>query len=205
MVHAARRLRSGERLLDIGCGAGALGLAVADRFGVVYGLDVSSDAVRLAQQVGVHAQVFEAGAAPIPFADGTFDAVTAMSALQYVIELEFLLAECWRVLRPGGQFLASVPNMRAAWRLWTLGVRGDFPRTSVDQPGLDGGAVHYFTTHLISDLLVGAGFEVSSRTGIFCLPRWLEGRLDSGPAGHVKREFCSAEVFVEARKFAGPA
>lgn len=52
----------------------------------------------------------------LPFPDAAFDAITASSVLEYVPRLDLVLSELARVCRPGGVFLATVPNMDASER-----------------------------------------------------------------------------------------
>jgi SAM-dependent methyltransferase len=199
-IRALELLSSGDALLDIGCGNGSFGEAAAGRFPEVHGVDIAADAVRVAAQRGVKAQLVNVGTEPLPYPSNTFDAVTALSVLQYVIDVQQVLAECHRVLRPNGQFIACVPNMRAGWRLWTLAIRGTFPRTSCDSVGVDGGTIHYFTSNTMCDLAVRAGFDIVHVFGVFCLPRWLETRAEKGLTGWVKREFCCAESLLQLRR-----
>ena len=198
-LRALTLLSPGTRLLDIGCGDGTFGEAASGQFREVHGVDIAADAVHMAQGRGVNGQIVDAGAEPLPYPDATFDAVTALSMLQFVVDVERLLHECRRVLRPGGQFIACVPNMRAVWRVWKLAVTGRFPRTSLDPVGLDGGTVHYFTSRTACELSSRAGLHVMHMFGVFCFPRWLEDRVDSGPLGWLKREFLSAEVLLDMR------
>jgi ubiquinone/menaquinone biosynthesis C-methylase UbiE len=58
-----------------------------------------------------------APAAPLPFAAGTFDAVTCLEALEFVPDARAALAECARVLRPGGQLLVTNRVGGDAWLL----------------------------------------------------------------------------------------
>lgn len=196
---ALRLLSGGERFLDVGCGEGILAEAVMPRFAEVHGVDISSGAVEEARRRGVRAHICDVGAEPLPFDNGSFDVVSSMSVPQFIADVNGLMNECRRVLRPGGQLVLSVPNMRAAWRIWKLAVHGEFPRTSCDPVGVDGGTLHYFTRRSIGRLLEGAAFDVVASYGIYCLPRGLEDRWDSSPLGVLKREFLSGEVLVDAR------
>jgi SAM-dependent methyltransferase len=197
---ALRLLRPGRRLLDVGCGAGVLAAQARDRFAEVHGIDIAERAVAIAQGRGVNALVVNLNLEPLPHADAFFDVVTALSSLQYVVDVDAVLAECARVLRPGGRFLVGVPNMRALWRLWTLGIRGLFPRTSLDDVGHDGGTLHYFTHRSLVRRLRGHGFVPGTSHGVFCIPRAVEGWPDGGALGGLKREFLSAETIVDAVK-----
>jgi SAM-dependent methyltransferase len=197
---ALRLLLPGERMLDVGCGAGALTAEARRRFGEVHGVDVSEVAVELACAAGMRARVVDLGSEPLPHADGTFDAVTALGVLPYVWDLDRLLGECVRVLKAGGQIVVGVPNMRAWWRLWSLAARGRFPRTSRDPVGYDGGSVHYFCRRNLVELLERHRLATIGAHGIFCVPRVLEPLPDAGPAGWLKREFLGAEIVLDARK-----
>ena len=197
---ALRMLRPGQRLLDVGCGAGVLAAQARDRFAEVYGIDISERAVTMAQQRGVDAAVVNLNVEPFPYADAFFDTVTALSSLQYVVDLDGALAECARVLRPGGRFLMGVPNMRALWRLWALGIGGVFPRTSLDEVGYDGGTLHYFTHRSVVRLLRRHGLVPGPSRGVFCIPRSAEAWTDRGALGGLKREFLSAEIIVDTVK-----
>lgn len=198
-IKALMLLSRGDCLLDVGCGSGSFGEAALEHFREVHGVDIAAEAVSIAQKRGMKTQIVDAGSEPLPYPDNTFDAVTALSVLQCVVDVEHVLHECRRVLRPNGQFIACVPNMRAAWRLWNLAVSGVFPRTSLDLVGVDGGTLHYFTSRTARELASRAGLDVMKMFGVFCLPRWLENRADTGTFGWVKREFLSAEVLLDMR------
>jgi 2-polyprenyl-3-methyl-5-hydroxy-6-metoxy-1,4-benzoquinol methylase len=194
---ATRRLRRGFGLLDIGCGTGALGVAMRGRFEEIHGLDIAEEAVRLATANGMQARRVDLNRDDIPFGDGTFDAVTILSVLPYVYDPRWVLRECHRVLRDGGELALSVPNMRGLGKLFKQFVRGRFPATSVGcEQGYDGGALHYFCGANIRDLLVEAGFHITLHKGIFCRPKMVEGWSDCLPVwGWLKAEFLAGESF----------
>ena len=102
-------LRSGMRVLDVGCGPGGItvGLAEAVAPGEAVGVDFQSAQVEqaraLAAERGVANARFEVGDAyQLPFPDGSFDAVFAHAVLIHLREPVRALAEMRRVLRPGG-------------------------------------------------------------------------------------------------------
>ncbi|HYC57413.1 MAG TPA: class I SAM-dependent methyltransferase [Candidatus Binatia bacterium] len=108
-------LKSGDRLLDVGCGSGELLAAAATREpgAVLFGVDPDEDALELASRkifgtlrpVELHQAVAEA----LPFDSDVFDIVTATLLLQAMpVSLRHeVLTECRRVLRPGGRLLVA--------------------------------------------------------------------------------------------------
>jgi methionine biosynthesis protein MetW len=202
---AARRLLGGGRLLDLGCGAGVLAEVIGSRYAEIHGLDLSERAVGAAVHRGMRALTWDLNDAPLPYPDEFFDAVTALSVLQYVVDPVALVREAARVVRPGGQVCLGCPNVRAMWRLVRLAVLGRFPRVTRDS-GYDGGTIHYFCRRDVDALLTEAGLDVQASVGVFSWPAWLEARGDFVPAfAGLKREFLSGEVLVVGRKRVGPS
>ncbi len=97
-------LQPDDELLDIGCGPGAFLASKARHVRRVVGLDPSRTMLREAEQrladrlAGGTARLVPASSAVLPFNDGEFSAVTAITAPAN-------LAEVFRVLRPGGRFV----------------------------------------------------------------------------------------------------
>lgn len=101
---------SGRRVLDAGCGSGPLTAALRSRGADVTGFDASAGMVELARQrMGDAADLHVADLAePLPFADDTFDDVTASLVLHYLEDWAAPLTELRRVLKPGGRLLVSL-------------------------------------------------------------------------------------------------
>ncbi len=99
------------KVLDAGTGPGTLARDIAHRFPQlqVYGIDLSADMIRLAQEHAkrerveerVHFDVGDVGRLPYP--DHSFDVVVSTISLHHWHELEQPLRELYRVLRPGGK------------------------------------------------------------------------------------------------------
>ena len=96
----------GERILDLGCGDGALTAKVADSGVQVIGMDASSDMVSAARGRGIDAQV--ADAYNLSFSS-EFDAVFSNAALHWMRrDPDAVLQGVRRALKPGGRFCAEM-------------------------------------------------------------------------------------------------
>ena len=105
-------IEEGERVLDVGCGSGAVTRAIARRVGDdgrAVGFDSSAALLGLARQYAAEAGVakrieWQAGdCRALPFIDGSFDAVLAATVLAHVPNAEAALREMVRVTRIGGR------------------------------------------------------------------------------------------------------
>jgi SAM-dependent methyltransferase len=98
----------GRRVLDLGCRYGALTRAYVQGNDVV-GVDVDRDALAEAAKLGIETRWADVEH-QLPFEDERFDVVVAGELLEHVRDPERLVAEAWRLLRPGGLLVGSVPN-----------------------------------------------------------------------------------------------
>ena len=106
------RMPAGAQVLDVGCGAGFLSNALAASGFTVTGLDISSDSLRVARKFDATGSVnyITGDAYQLPFADHSFDAVTAMDFLEHIDRPGAFVREVSRVLRPGGRFFFHTFN-----------------------------------------------------------------------------------------------
>lgn len=106
---------AGKRVLDIGCGSGAISLLLVREFGAAHvtGIDVETPVCEAARR-----RVTEAGLTdtitiekvtpgPLPFPNGAFDLVFSKDSIIHIPDKAALAAEAFRVLRSGGHFAAS--------------------------------------------------------------------------------------------------
>jgi ubiquinone/menaquinone biosynthesis C-methylase UbiE len=98
----------GRRTLDLGCGEGRCGRWLAEHGHRVTGVDASPTLAGLARDAGGYEEIVESDAAALPFADASFDLVSAFMSLHDVDDLEGVLAEVVRVLEPGGRLCAAI-------------------------------------------------------------------------------------------------
>ena len=105
---AYRHVTLPEPVLDVGCGDGRFFHRAFPSVTEVHGVDQSAQAVELARQSGFYRQVYHAPAHSIPAAGNAFASAFANCSLEHMDELDRVLGEVSRVLRPGGVFLLSV-------------------------------------------------------------------------------------------------
>ncbi len=96
---------SGEEILDIGCGDGALTEKIAQSGAKVQGIDISTSMVEGAQKRGLQAVVMDA--TQMPF-ERKFDAVFSNAALHWIHDQPALLRNVAQSLKPNGRFVAEM-------------------------------------------------------------------------------------------------
>lgn len=96
--------RTGERILDLGCGDGALTKCFVDTGCRVLGIDASPEMVAAARDLGIEARV--ADGQNLQF-ENEFDAVFSNAALHWMTQPERVLNGVWRSLKPGGRFVGE--------------------------------------------------------------------------------------------------
>ena len=99
----AARAGPGIRLLDLGCGTGLLPALAHGRGADVAGLDVAPALLAVADRLVPEAELHVADLQRLPFADASFDAVTAVNAFQFAADPVAAIGEAARVLKPGGR------------------------------------------------------------------------------------------------------
>jgi SAM-dependent methyltransferase len=107
----------GRPVLDVGCGAGVEVVRFARGGARVVGIDASASAAGLTRDnlrlQGLQGGVAVADGEGLPFPDATFDFVYAHGVVQYAASDTRVVAECHRVLRPGGLAMFQVYNRRS--------------------------------------------------------------------------------------------
>lgn len=104
--------RDGQRVLDVGCGAGNMVHHLA-RYGPVIGFDNHLKPLAVARARGY--VVGQGQGEAMPFPDGAFDIVAALDTIEHVQDEAAILGECARLVRPGGLLVLTGPAFMFLW------------------------------------------------------------------------------------------
>ena len=170
-------LRPGDRVLDLGCGAGRHAFEMYRRGADVMAFDQDADelagvrdlfvAMKEAGEVpaGAEADVKEGDALALPFADGEFDRVVAAEILEHVPADIAAIEELVRVTRPGGTVALTVPRWLPEAISWKL---------SDEYHDVPGGHIRIYTDKELASKAENAGLVLEGRDHVHGLhtPYW---------------------------------
>jgi SAM-dependent methyltransferase len=105
-----------ERMLDIGCGAGFVIDLMRDTFAEIHGIDATRAMLDRVDTSSGNISLHEGIAESLPFEDECFDLATAYSVFHHLADHRPVLAEAFRVLRPGGVLYVDLEPNREFWR-----------------------------------------------------------------------------------------
>lgn len=176
---------AGSAVLDIGCGAGGIDVALvaAHGAGFVTGIDVEdpvlTHARALVSREGLTGRIglVKVVPGPLPFPPGSFDVVFSKDSIVHIPDKHTLMAEVFRVLRPGGRFLAS------DWLIGHDGPPSPLMAEYIAAEGLDFGMA---SPARYRDAMAAAGFtdvEVISRNAWYRQTARAELERLRGPVG----------------------
>lgn len=166
-----------KRVLDLGCAGGFMAEALDDRGATVTGIDPATDAIAAAEahaRAGSRSIRYDVGVGEaLPYGDASFDHVVCVDVLEHVRDLDQVLAEVARVLRPGGRFLFDTINRTALARFAVVTMAEDVLRLlpkGTHDPAL------FIAPDRLRAGLAAAGLEPGAMTGLG--PVFLNRRLD---------------------------
>ncbi len=162
--------RRGERVLDLGCGAGWVSRELSERGVRVLGLDLSRRGLRTAGTVAPEAAFVFGDGYALPFKDESLDGAVLSEVLEHLAHPEDVLREVCRTLRPGGKVVVSVPYREKI--RWTLCVHCNrFTPVNAHLHSFDEGKL----SHLLSEVglkLISLRVFSSRILGVLGFARW---------------------------------
>lgn len=196
----------GASILDIGCGAGGIDLALVRQHGAGYvtGLDVEDTVLSCARELIARAQLtsriglVKVAPGPLPFPPGSFDVVFSKDSLVHIADKHALMAEVFRVLKSGGRFIAS------DWLIAHDGAPSEAMAAYIKAEGLDFGMA---SPNRYLDAMRRAGFIETSATSRNAWYREaakeelkrLRGAVGEAAARIVGREFLDQNIAIWSR------
>lgn len=222
ILHAEARLmknhlQPGHQVLDVGCGDGRVAGFIQGLGARYQGMDVAQDAVEACRSRGLEARQQDFGQ-PLPWPDHHLDGAVCFEVMEHLFDPARLRDEILRVLKSGGWFLGSVPNVvyLPGRLLMLLGLfsPGGSPATSLKAPWRDphirffspGSLRRFFTeSPLAADVhIYGSAFDASEAPWIYRQPapirqpfRWLTWPLR--PLGFLCPSLFSHRIYFAVR------
>ena len=199
-------LRYARTIVDLGCGDGSWLDSHLETEGI--GVDIAPpDAGNNSEQHRRWSFIQADLDHGIPLEDGRADGIRANQVIEHIRNPLRFVTEVRRVLRPGGVFVATTPNIRYLRHIVRLALRGQGPMTSQraarTATDWDDGHIHFFTVDDLEWLALAAGFaafrtealiDLSGR--LSALRRALNGARRNG----VVKGLLSGNLLLVARK-----
>lgn len=151
-------LPKNSTLLDLGCGTGLFMQRYEELGGRAIGLDISRGMILRARQRCPKSDVTLGTAECLPFKENTFDGLSSLLAFSYLRNPEAMLADAFRVLKPGGSISICTLGKNAFTTFIPLIYRvGE--RLHIRRVGMAYFGEHYYSEEELGSLLASIGFE----------------------------------------------
>lgn len=162
----ALKVASGTRYLDVGCGAGLAGVLAHERGAIVTGIDASEALIAIARERLPQADLRAGEMESLPYADGSFDAVTGFNSFQFAADRVRALVEARRVTKKGGLLGFGVWGLPEQCQ--AMGVMAAFRPFLPPPPAGAKENVPLAKPGVLDDLLRSAGWEPTASGEVDC-------------------------------------
>jgi SAM-dependent methyltransferase len=113
----SKGLLKGNRVLDVGCGSGALLMKFRDLKFQIAGLEVATAALENLRPE-IRGSATQASALELPFRNESVDLVTCFDVIEHIDDHQRAVSEMFRMIKPGGFLLVNVPAFQWLWSDW---------------------------------------------------------------------------------------
>lgn len=178
-----------DRLLDYGCGLGyGYQRPLVKSVKNYCGADVSAAALADLKKKGLPGLAIDMDQGTIAAPGNSFDGATCVEVFEHLFDPLQSARELYRVLKPGGVLVATIPNFGYhSWRMMAL-LRAQVPSEPEDVVNnrFNGVHIRFFSKLMFTRLLRAAGF-VDVSTGSFCQSSVWDVFVAAGHFGHITR------------------
>lgn len=184
-------------ILDVGCGSGVISHYLGSQGAQVLGIDGNEEAIRFARETFLAPNVeFKQGLVDEVFAcDAPPDKIYCLEVIEHIYfnQGKEMLANFYRLLKPGGHLFLTTPNYRSLWPVieWAMG------KFSKAAPMDEAQHVAHYNGALLSDSIRQAGFDLVSLSSFCCIAPWLSP-LHHGAAVALEKLEMSAPALLGA-------
>ena len=150
--------KKGQRVLEIGCAAGRLGLEIKKLDHYVAGIEISESAAKEAKKVLDEVYVFDIEQDwPAELLSQKFDIVVLPEILEHIFDPVYVLKKSSTVLKPSGEIILTTPN----FLIWTNRLRFLFGFFKYEKQGMfDFGHIRWFTYPYLKQVLAETDFTI---------------------------------------------
>jgi SAM-dependent methyltransferase len=158
--------KSNIKLLDVGCGAGKVSKHFAD-YCELYGIEISKTMADIATDNGIKVSSINIENEKYPFSDEYFDIILSGEVIEHLIEPDNYLYENNRVLKKGGYFIISFPNINQPIS-WISMILFDYP--PILSSRYKSAHMRDYTLKIVKKILIMKSFEILNVRGSYIRP-----------------------------------
>ena len=146
--------RIGAKALELGGGTGEFSRRLSNAGFAVTFVDYSEHNLARASDAGYETARLDLNKGLPVFEDESFDLVVMLEVIEHLVAAEFILAECYRVVRPGGFVIVSTPNFAYLFNRLRI-LAGNLSKD-------EGYHYRFFTPAVLEARLTAAGFDIDT-------------------------------------------
>lgn len=169
----------GKRVLDVGCLGGQLSRLMLEHGNEVWGVEINAAAAEVATRRGIRVKVADVERG-LPFEDESFDVIHAGEVIEHLYDTKAFFSECRRVLKSGGIFLFTTPNLNSLENRLRVVTGGYLSMAGAYPEDHYGSHVRVFNVDKVRELCGQTGLVLEDVRGVFNLERrarWIEAPL----------------------------